>query len=275
MSATVDPVKRKVISELFFAPSVVLPIVGGVSAGLMSWAGGGVEALSLAALGGVLGGIGWMVTRIIFQIETITESALQLQLQQRIKAESVQLDELMGQLRADGDPRTQNYLSLLRSLRDEFWTFSNRPNLQQRSATLRERVGDVFDAAVGQLRETLRLARLAASLDGEARTLLVARRESAMLEIQNTIDQLRTVVSEYQDIAPDQPLTDLKSMREELEASIRVAKRTEDRMREMEGNMPLDSDSSLDSGMLGNQPSKSRPVPSEESYRPHKSVTRE
>ncbi len=53
-----DPVKKKVISELFFAPSVVLPIVAGISAGLLSWAGGGINYLSGAAIVGILGGLG-------------------------------------------------------------------------------------------------------------------------------------------------------------------------------------------------------------------------
>ena len=59
-----DPVKRKVISELFLAPSVLLPIVGGISAGLLSWAMGGIGLLTLAAAAGILGGLGWMMTRI-------------------------------------------------------------------------------------------------------------------------------------------------------------------------------------------------------------------
>lgn len=235
---SVDPLKRKVISELFFAPSVVLPIVAGVSAGLLSWAGGGVEALSLAALTGVLGGIGWMATRIIFKVEAITESALKLQLQQQIDAENAQLDQLMNELSSDGDPRTQNYLTLLRSLRDDFWEFSSRPGVQQRAALLRDKVGDVFDATVGQLRDTLRQTRLAKSLSGEARKQVIKQREDSLAEIAHTIDHLRTTLEQFRDMAQDEPRVNLSSVREELEASIRVAKRTEQRMREMEQLQP-------------------------------------
>ncbi len=80
----VDPVKRKVISELFFAPSVLLPIVGGISAGMLSWALDGNGGLTLAAGLGVLGGLGWMMTRIIFQIESITEDAMRFEQEQAL-----------------------------------------------------------------------------------------------------------------------------------------------------------------------------------------------
>ena len=175
-----------------------------------------------------------MITRIIFKIEPITEQILKHQLQVQIDAENRQLDELMRQLESDGDPRTQNYLTLLRSLRDDFWSLTNRPGIQQRSEIVREKVGDVFDAAVGQLKETLRLARLAESLSGEPRKKVTGERETSMAEISHTIDQLRATIDQFREIAPDQARANLKSMREELEASIRVAKRTEQRMREME-----------------------------------------
>ncbi len=129
-----DPVKRKVISELFFAPSVVLPIVAGISAGLLSWAGGGVNYLSAAAMLGVLGGIGWMATRIIFKVEEITDAAMKLHESQRKQATEEELDELERQLRQDGDPRTQDYLTLLRSLRDDFHRTSSQPEFKAAAA---------------------------------------------------------------------------------------------------------------------------------------------
>ena len=48
-----DSIKRKVYTELFLAPSVVLPIVGGISAGMLAWALGGSSFLTGAAIVGV------------------------------------------------------------------------------------------------------------------------------------------------------------------------------------------------------------------------------
>lgn len=229
-----DPVKRKVISEIFFAQSVVLPIVGGISAALLSWAAGGANYLNAAAVIGILGGLGWMATRFIFKVEQITEQALRVQLKKQIDAENKQFEQLMQELVNDGDPRTQDYLTLLRSLRDDFWTESNRPGIQQRSSQLRSQIGQVFDAAVSHLRDSLRLIRLASSLAGDARRKVMADREELLVEVSQTIDQMRQTIKEFREITKDEGRTNLTTLREELEASIRVAKRTEEVMREME-----------------------------------------
>lgn len=249
-----DPVKRKVISELFFAPSVVLPIVGGISAGLLSWAGGGIDALTAAAACGVLGGTGWMATRIIFMVEQITEAAMNLQQEQRTKASNERLDQLKRELDSDGDARTQNYLTLLRSLRDDFLAASSRPGIRQRSGQLRDQVNEVFDAAVVQLKETLQIARLAATLTGPSRQRAEADRENLINEIAQTIDQLRTTIQEFQVITQGDNRPDLTALREELEASMRVAKRTEERLREID--MPA---SNNESSLSPDTPSSRRP----------------
>jgi hypothetical protein len=230
----VDPVKRKVISELFFAPSVVLPFVGGISAGLLSWAAGGIDAFTAAAAIGILGGVGWMATRVIFMVEQITDAAMKLQVEQQVKASNERLDQLKRELETDGDSRTQEYLTLLRSLRDDFLAASNRSGVQQRSSQLRERVNEVFEAAVAQLRETLEIARLAESLTGDARRRVLADREKLINEVGKTVDHLRTTIHEFHLLTQGDQRPDLTALREELEASMRVAKRTEERLREIE-----------------------------------------
>lgn len=229
-----DPVKRKVISELFFAPSVVLPIVAGISAGLLSWAGGGVNYLSAAAVLGVLGGIGWMATRIIFKVEEITDAAMKLYESQRKQATEEELDELEKQLRQDGDPRTQDYLTLLRSLRDDFQKTSSQPGIQGRSSQLRDRINEVFGATVAKLRETLEMMDLMRKLEGMARRKIQAEREQLMQEIISTVDHLRTTVREFESLIRSDNRADLTSLRQELETSLEVAKRTEQRLREFE-----------------------------------------
>ncbi len=241
-----DPVKRKVISELFFAPSVVLPIVGGLSAALLSWAGNGVDALTAVAAVGILGGIGWMATRVIFQVEKLTEEALQIQLRHQVDRENATLDQLYRELVADGDPRTQDYLTLLRSCREDFWQASNQPGIQQRSAMVRMRVEEVFNGAVESLRETLRLLRQANSVTGELRKKILSEREELMQELSKTVESLRESVAEFRSLAGGTHRTNVTSIREELEASIEAAKRTEQRMREWEQSHSRKDHSSLD-----------------------------
>lgn len=229
-----DPVKRKVISELFFAPSVVLPIVGGISAGLLSWATGGSSYLTGAAVIGVLGGVGWMLTRMIFKVEDITESAMQAELDKRARDERRELDRLAEQLRTDRDHRTQDYLTLLRSLRGEFEEAAHRPGTKFRSAQVREQVSLVFRAAVEQLQRSFRLWELSENLAGKARDEVLADRETVLSEVQATVDRLSSTVTQFEQLMKSDNNADLATMREELETTMRIAKRTEERMRELE-----------------------------------------
>ncbi len=196
----VDPVKRKVISELFFAPSVVLPIVGGISAGLLSWAVGGSASLTMAAAAGLLGGLGWMMTRIIFKVESITEDAMRFVQEQAIKAENEQLDRLMQKLSTDKDERTQDYLILLRSLRDDFQMHTNQPGVQFRSARVREQVSAIFNAAVEQLGNSYKLWELSENLGGDTRRKVLANREQILKEVSATIDRLQVAVTQIKEM---------------------------------------------------------------------------
>jgi paraquat-inducible protein B len=233
-NVNVDPVKRKVISELFFAPSVVLPIVGGISAGMLSWAIGGNNSLTMAAAAGILGGLGWMMTRIIFKIEAITEDAMRFEQEQAIKAENKQLDELEQLLIGDGDDRTQDYLTLLRSVRQDFQETASQPGVQMRSARVREQVNTIFHATVDQLRHSYKLWQLSRSLNGDARRKVMESRENVMKEIGTTVDRLHNTVLQFRELIREDKKVDLASMREELEATMRVARRTEEKMREIE-----------------------------------------
>ncbi len=229
-----DSVKRKVISELFFAPSVVLPIVGGISAGLLSWATGGAAYLTGAAIVGILGGVGWMLTRMIFKVEDITEEVMQAALDKQLRDEKQALDQLARQLRSDRDHRTQDYLTLLRSMRDDFEKAAQRPGVQIRSARVREQVGQVFNAAVEQLRQSYRMWELSENLVGQARDKVLANREQVLSEIHVTVERLQATVEQFNELMKSDQKVDLASMREELEATMRAAQRTELRMRELE-----------------------------------------
>jgi len=240
----VDPVKRKVISELFFASSVVLPIVGGISAGMLSWAMGGNVSLTMAAAAGILGGLGWMMTRIIFKVESITEDAMRFEQEQAIKAENEQLDRLMQKLISDKDDRTQDYLILLRSVRDDFQVQTSQPGVQMRSARVREQVSEIFNAAVEQLANSYKLWELSESLGGEARRKVLASREQVLQEVSATVDRLQVAVTQIKEMTRQDKKVDLASMREELEATMRIARRTEEKMREIENSTSI-NDSSI------------------------------
>ncbi|MEC8556954.1 MAG: hypothetical protein VXZ82_18280 [Planctomycetota bacterium] len=229
-----DPVKRKVISELFFAPSVVLPLVGGLSAGILSWAMAGNSYLTGAAMAGILGGVGWMFTRMLFKVEDITEKAMAAEAQKKRKSQDQELDELASKLRTDRDHRTQDYLTLLRSLQEEFEEAAQKPGAHFRSVKMSDQINEVLKAAAEQLEQSYKLWDLSQNLVGDARDKVLDSREQVLTEIQETVDHLTSAAKQIKQVIETDNKVDLATMREELETTMRIAKRTEERMKELE-----------------------------------------
>lgn len=229
-------VRDRVLREIFLAPSVVLPVVGGVSAWLVSWAADGVPSLTLAGLVGVLGGLGWMATRAIFRAEKITQDTMQELQQREVAAEQAELDRLDELLRQDDDPRDQELLKLLRLHRIEFQEIARQPGMVARSREVLGRVEQLFRASVNNLYESYRLSEQAMKLRTRARQDLLAEREKLLTDIKLTVDQLSASLIEYRRVTKKASGEDLGRMREELEASIQIAKRTEERLRELDSS---------------------------------------
>jgi paraquat-inducible protein B len=190
--------------------------------------------LTGAAVAGVLGGVGWMLTRMIFNVEDITAKALAAEQKKLRDEENRRLDELAAKLRTDRDHRTQDYLTLLRSLQHEFEEASKKPGIQFRSARMREQISSVLGATVDQLNQSYRLWELSENLIGDAREKILNNREQVLEEVEETIDRLRTTAHQIKAVIESDNQVDLATMREELEATMRIAKRTEERMREIE-----------------------------------------
>ncbi|WP_145083936.1 hypothetical protein [Aureliella helgolandensis] len=216
------------------APSVMIPILGGALAGCLSWGLGGIPALTTVAAIGVVGGLGWMVARTFLNVNEVTEAALAAQLEQRARVENAELDRLAAQLRSDRDHRTQDCLTLLRSLRAEFEEVAQQPGFAIRSAQVREQVGHVFEAATDQLRNSFRLWERAESLSGETRDRVLAEREAEIAELPPTVERIQKIVEQFRSLVRTENQVGLAEMQAELEANLRVAQRTEERMREIE-----------------------------------------
>lgn len=227
--------RRRVLKELVFAPSVVLPIVGGLSAWLLSWAVDGVTALNLIGLVGVLGGLGWLGTRFVFLLDKIAEKLSEEDKAKLLKAEEDRLAEVLRKMRYDRDPRTDDYFMLLRKARDDFNELAEKPQMIVRGLELRSQVNALFWAAIEQLDRSYKVFELSEQLFGEERKNVIARREEILKDVRETVDHLQKAVKQLEQVNDKENSTDLSSLRDELDESLRIAARTEARMRELEG----------------------------------------
>jgi signal transduction histidine kinase len=229
----VNSTRRFLLKNLLFRPSVLMPMIGGIACAVASWLMGGNVYLTSLAIVGTVGSLAWMLTRTFLNVEDLTDQAKAAERQAARDAENRQLDEFAKTLRTDRDHRTKDSLNLLRSLRDEFEQLTARPGLEMRSARFREQIGQVLNASVLQLRESYRLFERSEAVVAEARQKVVQQREQVVAEVVVAVDRLQKIVDQFRAITrEDSP--DLNSLQKELDESLEIAKRTEERMRELE-----------------------------------------
>ena len=82
---------------------------------------------------------------------------------------------------------------------------------------------------------------LADRLTGEQKKQVLEQREQVLEEVRLSIEHMQSAVKHYQTIIAREQQSDLSSLRDELDESLKVAKRTEERMREIEGTIDYDA----------------------------------
>ena len=229
-----EALRKRILREIFIAPSVVLPVVGGASAWLLSWAGGGNDWLNLAGLVGVLGGVGWFATRFIFQLDGISEKAMQDLAEEALQKEEKHLNELQKRLANDRDPRTEQYLILLRENRTDLERIARTPGIELRSLEIVKQARQLFWAASDQLDQSMKMYELAQKLNGAEKQGVLAQRERCLEEARESSEHLSDAIATFRQFADKTLERDMDTLQLELAESIRAAKRSEERMRELQ-----------------------------------------
>ena len=146
-----DDVKRKVLLDLFASPGTVLPIAGGLTMLLASWATGGSPTLTFGGIAGVLGGLGVLASRLILGLEGMTKRAYDLVVGKQRAEQEAALEELDRNLCNDDDPRTQQCLRDLRMLYDGLQKKVKDGDVTPAAYEILEGVDKLFKMCVHQL----------------------------------------------------------------------------------------------------------------------------
>ncbi|MEO8496310.1 MAG: hypothetical protein ABI614_14670 [Planctomycetota bacterium] len=197
---------------------------------MLSWAVAGSTLLNLGGLVGVLGGIGFLATRLIFGLERITENAFQYLNDQKREDQEQALDALEMRLRSDEDPRTQTYLRNLRQLYASFQDDLRNGRVAGAARTVLEQVEKLFQAAVKHLEHSYHLWLTAGRMSGDARRALLDEREQVVQEVQDTVEHLNKTIEQFHSFRVKESEAELAKLREELDETMQVARRAEARM---------------------------------------------
>ncbi len=220
-----DDVKKKVLLDLFVSPWVIVPLVGGFSAWMLSWGMDGNTTLNMVGLAGVLAGMGIQASRLIFGIEDLTKKAHTYVTEQEKREQEQKLDQLMVRLKQDEDPRSEECLKRLRTL---YESLAMEPPHGHTATMFREKVDKLFQAAVRQLERSLELWEKARRLPGNTSRLLLTERKKAIDEVVLTVNHLSRTVEQYHAFQLKDSDHELAKLREELDRTIEVARRTEE-----------------------------------------------
>jgi hypothetical protein len=225
-----DNVQKKVLLDLFAAPSTIVPIVGGLSAWMLSWAIDGSWWLNLGGLVAVLGGAGLLATRLIFGLESITEDAYRFLQDQQRQQRNAALDALENKLGLDNEFSDQTDLRQLRSLYDGLHADLEQGQVSPAARAIVGNVEKLFQAAVKHLEHSYHLWETAAKVTGEPRRKLLAEREHVLQEVRATAEHLGKTIHQFQTFRVKQNETELTKLREELDETLRSARRAEERL---------------------------------------------
>jgi len=229
-----EAVQKKVLSDIFLTPSVTLPVVAGLICWGLSWAAGGVGVLAVAGTVAVAGGLVWMVGRTFLQLDKITAragKALQDQIRQQ---EDERIENLLRNLRLDRDFRTKDYVTILREARAEFEKLADQPSIQARSLPIVGQVRQLFWSAISELEQSYKLFELSDRLVGDQRTELIAQREELLKQVNASAEKLKSAVVQFRRLYNQDDDVDIAALQDDLDVSIKIAARTEARMKELE-----------------------------------------
>ena len=231
-------IAKRVVADIISSPMVVLPFMVGTAAFASLFAlglkGSAFLGAMLVGVGGVLGSGGMFLTKMILgrdeRVKKIVEESRDKAKQDKLK----QLDHFQHRLTMDGDSRTEDSMQDLRSLRQAFGQLDKiAPDLNRAMIDeIRKRSEELFQQCVSSLEKSLQLWKTADSLASEkARKPILEQREKLVSEVIGTVEHMSQTLAAVQGITnKSDGDARLQQLRGELDQSLEVAKRVEQRV---------------------------------------------
>lgn len=240
-------ISKRVMRDILGSPLVILPFMVGSTAFASLFALGlkGTAAVGalLVGLGGMLGSAGMFFTKMILGKEDRVKKIFEDQRKKEKKAKRKKLDHFHHRLTMDGDSRTEDAMQDLRSLRDAFRQLNViAPNLNQAMIDeIQQRAKELFEQCLSSLEKSLQLWKTADSLASEiAKKPILEQREKLVSDVVSTVEHMSQTLAAVQGITNrSEGDARLQQLRGELDQSLEVAKKVEQRVDSLLTNAPL------------------------------------
>lgn len=226
--------KRRVLLRTLGNPATVLPVLVGMTAMTAGWVLDWQSGVSLfAGLAGVLAGAGAFVTQLLVRGGRISEEVTTEMREEEGRIKQRALDDLDRLLtEADDDPRPETALRDLRALLTAFRESGAGLGTAAAAIDIQSMVSQLFDQCVRSLRQTADLWDTARQLTTPAaKAPILEQRERVIRDVQGSIRQLSDALVSLRTLGQGNGSThELRRYRDELDQSLAMAKRVEERL---------------------------------------------
>lgn len=223
-----DDIRKKVFLDVFVSKSTLLPVVAGGTAALLSIAAD-QWMFALGGFAAAVVGVGICATRVIFNLESVTENAFKY-LQEKKKLE---FEESLDKLENELNDKDGAQLKIIRTAYNHHKEQIQKGDIVT-NEELEEKLDKLFQACLEQLKYANELYKTAQDLTKEAKKSLLEKRQEVLTEIKDSIQCFNTIIDEIHTINTDKSTKNLSELRDELKSSFEVVKRTEARVAELE-----------------------------------------
>ncbi len=232
-----ETLRNKVLGKLLISPWTFAPAMVGMTGLAIGWA---ADSATLGFLGfaACLASLGALATRWAFKSDDLTRQAAQEIEDGQRQAYERTLNDLDRRLQADRDPSTEQRLRQLRYVYRRFRDSADwREHVDRRSAfEIANKVEKLFKACIMSLERSIVLWETSHRMTTRAgRDRTLAARERVLEEVDASVVQLAGTIDTVLSLALESTdSSDLSGIRQELNQSLDVARRVEQRMHDLE-----------------------------------------
>ncbi len=175
-------------------------------------------------------GVGVFLTRMIFGLDKITEDAYQ-HLQ---KEKKIEFEESLDKLEAFLNTEDADQLKMLRKAYKHHKEQVEKGDIVNNDE-LEEKLDKLFFACLEQLKVANELYNTAKTvMNKKSKKGILEKREQVLTEIKDTIQCFNTIIDGIAGIHTEKGTKVLSDLREDLQSSFEVVKRTEERIQELD-----------------------------------------
>jgi len=230
---------KRMFLGLVGSPWVLFPAAAGLTAICADWSTTGkLGVLAFAGLTGVAIGAGALITRWLTGSDGLAKLAQDEFAAEQRREHEQRFEHLDRRLRRDGDHRTNRTLAALRELEDRLAELEAHQDPNRRPPIeVSSKIRELLRSSLHSLERSAELYETKQRVvTQEARQQVRGARESLLNEVSASVDQIiQTLDGLYiRVLSRDKPATDLSRMRQELDTSLEVARRVEERVASLE-----------------------------------------